>query len=64
MIEHGGWIYIMNSNSRCHYVSVTSNLHGRLREHKYGVYEGFSKNYKRVISSIRNFLMTSNPDRA
>ena len=46
MIEHGGWVYIMSSHSRCLYVGVTSDLHGRVWEHKNGVYEGFSKKYK------------------
>ena len=46
MIEHGGWVYIMSSHSRCLYIGVTSDLHGRVREHKNGVYEGFSKKYK------------------
>jgi putative endonuclease len=46
MIEHGGWVYIVSSHSRCLYVGVTSDLHGRMWEHKNGVYEGFSKTYK------------------
>ena len=46
MIERGGWVYIMSSHSRCLYVGVTSDLHGRVWEHKNGVYEGFSKKYK------------------
>ena len=46
MIEHGGWVYIISSHSRCLYVGVTSNLHGRVWEHKNGVYEGFSQKYK------------------
>ena len=46
MIEHGGWVYIMSSHSRCLYVGVTSDLPGRVWEHKNGVYAGFSKKYK------------------
>ncbi len=46
MIEHGGWVYIMSSRSRCLYIGVTIDLHGRVWEHKNGVYEGFSKKYK------------------
>jgi putative endonuclease len=46
MIEHGGWVYIMSSHSRCLYIGVTSDLHGRVWEHKNGVYAGFSKKYK------------------
>ena len=46
MIERGGWVYIMSSHSRCLYVGVTSDLRGRVGEHKNGVYEGFSKKYQ------------------
>jgi putative endonuclease len=46
MREHGGWVYIMSSHSRCLYIGVTSDLHGRVWEHKTGVLEGFSKKYK------------------
>ena len=46
MIEHGGWVYIMSSHSRCLYIGVTSDLHGRVWEHKNGVLEGFTKKYK------------------
>ncbi len=46
MIGTGGWVYIMRSRSRCLYVGVTSDLAGRLWEHKEGVYEGFSKKYR------------------
>jgi putative endonuclease len=45
MIEHGGWTYIMSSHSRCLYVGVTSDLAGRVWEHKNGAHEGFSKKY-------------------
>jgi predicted GIY-YIG superfamily endonuclease len=46
MIGRGGSDYIMSSHSRCLYVGVTSDLQGRVWEHKNGVYEGFSKKYK------------------
>ena len=46
MIERGGWVYIMSSHSRCLYIGVTSDLHGRVWEHKTGIYAGFSKKYK------------------
>jgi putative endonuclease len=46
MIGHGGWVYIMSSHSHCLYVGVTSDLHGRVWEHKNGAYEGFSKKHK------------------
>ena len=46
MIEKGGWAYIMSSRSRCLYIGVTSDLSGRIWEHKNGIYEGFTKKYK------------------
>jgi putative endonuclease len=46
MIEYGGWTYIMSSHSRCLYIGVTSDLPGRVWEHKTGIYEGFSKKYQ------------------
>ena len=56
MIEHGGWVYIMSSHSRCLYVGVTSDLHGRVWEHKNGVYEGFSKTYKTHFLVYQEFF--------
>jgi putative endonuclease len=56
MIEHGGWVYIMSSHSRCLYVGVTSDLHGRVWEHKNGVYEGFSKKYKTHFLVYQEFF--------
>ena len=46
MIAKGGWIYIVSSHSRCLYIGVTSDLRGRVWEHKSGVIEGFTKKYK------------------
>ena len=46
MIAKGGWVYIASSHSRCLYIGVTSDLHGRVWEHKTGVLEGFTKKYK------------------
>jgi putative endonuclease len=46
MIEKGGWVYIMSSHSRCLYIGVTSDLPGRVWEHKSGIYAGFSTKYK------------------
>jgi len=46
MIAKGGWVYIVSSHSRCLYIGVTSDLSGRVWEHKIGVYEGFTKKYK------------------
>ena len=33
----------MSSNSRCLYSGVTSDLWGRVQEHKSGVYKGFTQ---------------------
>jgi predicted GIY-YIG superfamily endonuclease len=41
-----GWTYIVSSHSRCLYIGVTSDLHGRVWEHKNGIYQGFTKKYK------------------
>jgi putative endonuclease len=46
MIAKGGWVYIVSSHSRRLYIGVTSDLHGRIWEHKNGVYPGFTKQYK------------------
>ena len=46
MIAKGGWVYIGSSHSRCLYIGVTSDLWGRVWEHKNGVYQGFTKKYK------------------
>ena len=46
MIAKGGWVYIASSHFRCLYIGVTSDLHGRVWEHKTGVLEGFTKKYK------------------
>ena len=41
-----GYVYILSSHSRRLYIGVTSNLEGRVWEHKQGVIEGFTKMYK------------------
>jgi len=46
MIAKGGWVYIVSGHSRCLYIGVTSDLSGRIWEHKNGVYAGFTKKYK------------------
>ena len=56
MREHGGWVYIMSSQSRCLYIGVTSSLPGRVWEHKTGVYEGFSKKYKIHLLVYQEFF--------
>jgi putative endonuclease len=46
MIAKGGWVYIVSGHSRRLYIGVTSDLSGRIWEHKNGVYDGFTKKYK------------------
>lgn len=41
-----GYVYILGSHSRRLYIGVTSDLEGRIWEHKQGLIEGFTKNYK------------------
>ncbi len=55
-MEYGGWVYIMSSHSRCLYIGVTSDLHGRVWEHKNGVLEGFSKKYKTHFLAYQEFF--------
>ena len=46
MIAKGGSVYIVSSHTRRLYIGVTSDLSGRIWEHKNGIYEGFTKKYK------------------
>ena len=46
MREHRYSTYIMASRSGVLYVGVTSALENRVREHKTGTYDGFTKKYK------------------
>lgn len=46
MGESHFYIYIVASRSLTLYVGFTSNLEGRIAQHKRGTYEGFSKAYK------------------
>ena len=41
-----GYVYILSSHSRRLYIGVTSDLEGRIWEHKQGMVEGFTKTYK------------------
>ena len=59
MIAKGGWVYIMSSHSRRLYIGVTSELSGRIWEHKNGVYESFTKKYKSTGSSTSSYFTTS-----
>ena len=56
MTGHGGWVYILSSNSRCLYIGVTSDLRGRLWQHKTGVFEGFTKKYKTHLLVYQEFF--------
>jgi putative endonuclease len=40
-----GYTYIMGSNSGTLYIGVTSEFNTRIRQHKNGTFEGFSKKY-------------------
>jgi putative endonuclease len=46
MQEHRYFAYIMASRSGVLYIGVTSNIEGRVREHKEGAYDGFTKKYQ------------------
>jgi putative endonuclease len=41
-----GYVYILSSHSRRLYIGVTSDLEGRIWEHKEGTLAGFTKTYK------------------
>ena len=45
MREHRYFVYIMASRTHVFYVGVTNNLARRVREHKDGVYDGFTAQY-------------------
>jgi putative endonuclease len=40
-----GYTYILGSNSGTLYIGVTSEFNTRIRQHKNGTFEGFSKKY-------------------
>ena len=42
---HGGWVYILSSNSGTLYIGVTSDLFHRILEHRAGVRSGFASKY-------------------
>lgn len=44
--EHRYYTYIVSSRSGVLYIGVTSSLEARVREHKNGTYDGFTKKYK------------------
>ncbi len=45
-MEKTGHVYILSSNSRVLYIGVTSDLAGRLDEHRNGLTGGFASKYK------------------
>ena len=44
--EHRYYTYIMSSRTGVLYIGVTSSLEARVREHKNGTHDGFTKRYK------------------
>ena len=44
--ERHYFVYMIASISRVLYTGMTSNLHKRAWEHKNGIFEGFSKQYR------------------
>jgi len=44
--DHNYFMYILASKSRTLYVGITKRLLFRVRQHREGVYEGFTKKYK------------------
>jgi putative endonuclease len=45
-MEKMGYVYILSSHTRRLYIGVTSNVEGRVWDHKQGKIEGFTKVYK------------------
>jgi putative endonuclease len=45
-MEHRYYVYILASKSRTLYIGVTSDLETRIREHRSGIYGGFTADYK------------------
>jgi putative endonuclease len=46
MKQYQFFVYIIASKSGTLYVGVTSDLVGRVYQHKHGTYDGFSKKYQ------------------
>ena len=45
-VEHRYYVYILASKSRTLYIGITSDLETRIREHRSGIYGGFTSDYK------------------
>jgi putative endonuclease len=45
-MEHRYFVYILASKSRTLYIGITSDLETRVREHRSGIYGGFTAEYK------------------
>ena len=45
MPERMYYTYIVASRSHTFYIGMTSDIEGRIWQHKNGIYEGFSKTY-------------------
>jgi putative endonuclease len=45
-VEHRYYVYILASKSRTIYIGITSDLETRIREHRSGIYGGFTSDYK------------------
>jgi putative endonuclease len=45
-VEHHYYVYILGSKSRTLYIGITSDLGTRIREHRSGIYGGFTADYK------------------
>jgi putative endonuclease len=45
-MEHRYFVYILASKSRTLYIGITSDLETRIREHRSGIYGGFTTEYK------------------
>jgi putative endonuclease len=45
-VEYRYYVYILASKSRTIYIGITSDLETRVREHRSGIYGGFTSDYK------------------
>ncbi|HEY5174642.1 MAG TPA: GIY-YIG nuclease family protein [Terriglobales bacterium] len=45
-MEHRYYVYILASKSQILYIGITNDLETRIREHRSGIYGGFTADYK------------------